>query len=144
MFFYNSFLDFNVEKDWKWKKVGKNSKMSHGWDWTHIVEMSSWTGLKLFASLCKEQYRNDGLTTLCYVFHESCWINRGRLILILIWSSPVNHFCWIIFTAQWLTGEVSFSYWFGLPLLIIWLVEDITYNTLPPPLGYVHKYNLHI
>ena len=86
----------------------------------------------------KEQYRNDGLTTLCYVFHESCWINRGRLVLILIWSSPVNHFCWIIFTAQWLTGEVSFSYWFGLPLLIIWLVEDITYNTLPPPLGRNH------
>ena len=26
----------------------------------------------------------------------------------------------------WKTGEASFSYWFGLPLLIIWLMEDIT------------------
>ena len=85
--------------------------------------------LTCFDFLCikpKEQYRNDGLTTLCYVFHESCWNNRGRLFLLLIWSSPVIHFCWIIFTPQWISGEASFSYWCGLPLLIIWLVEDIT------------------
>ena len=55
-----------------------------------------------FMDLPKEQYRNDGLTMLCYVFHESCWINRGRLLLLLIWSSPVIHFCWIIFTPQWI------------------------------------------
>ena len=67
----------------------------------------------------KEQYRNDGLTTLCYVFHESCWNNRGRLILLLIWSSPVTHFCWIIFTPKWLIGEVSFSYQLGFPLLAL-------------------------
>ena len=27
-------------------------------------------------TLIKEQYRNVGFTILCYVFHESCWINQ--------------------------------------------------------------------
>ena len=93
------------------------------------------------------------LYILCYVFHKSCWNNRGRLFLLLMWSSPVIHFCWIIFIPKWITGEASFfywfilpllfiaagsfllvnatgeaffSYWFVLPLLFIWIVEEIT------------------
>ena len=56
--------------------------------------------IKKLVGPTKEQHRNDGLTILCYVFHESCWNNRGRLFLLLIWSSPVIHFCWIIFTPK--------------------------------------------
>ena len=53
---YNSFLDYYVGKDWKLKKVAKNWIMSPTWVWTHIIEMSSWTDLKFFASMCRQGY----------------------------------------------------------------------------------------
>ena len=46
---------------------------------------------------------------------ESCWINRGRLFLLLIWSSLVIHFCWISFIPQWKTGLGIIIF-----LLLIW------------------------